>query len=100
MSAALVVLGDRLGLYKALAQGPATATELARRTGTAVRYIQEWLDAKASGGYVQYASDTQKYEVSPERAAALADDLSPAFVPGMFQIMQAMWKAVDHMEWR
>ena len=97
MSAALVVLGDRLGLYKALVQGPATAAELARRTGTAERYVKEWLDAQASGGYVVYAKNTQTYELPPERAAALADDLSPAFVPGMFQIMQAMWSAVDHM---
>ncbi len=97
MSAALVVLGDRLGLYKALAQGPASAAELARRTGTAERYVQEWLDAQASGGYVSYDKNAQSYELPPERAVALADDLSPAFVPGMFQIMQAMWSAVDHM---
>lgn len=97
MSAALVVVGDRLGLYKALAQGPANAAELARRTGTAERYIQEWLDAQASGGYVRYASSTQTYELLPEQATALSDELSPAFVPGMFQIMHAMWTAVDHM---
>ncbi len=98
MSAALVVVGDRLGLYKALAKGgPATAAELARRTETAERYVQEWLDAQASGGYVQYDKVTQTYSLSPERAVALADDLSPAFVPGMFQIMHAMWTAVDHM---
>jgi 2-polyprenyl-3-methyl-5-hydroxy-6-metoxy-1,4-benzoquinol methylase len=97
MSAALVVLGDRLGLYKALAQGPASAAELARRTGTAERYIQEWLDAQASGGYVRYLKETRTYELPPEQVAALADELSPAFVPGMFQIMQAMWSAVDRM---
>jgi SAM-dependent methyltransferase len=97
MSAALVVLGDRLGLYKALARGPATAAELARRSECAERYIQEWLDAQASGGYVRYHADTQTYELPPERAVALADELSPAFVPGMFQIMHAMWAAVDRM---
>jgi SAM-dependent methyltransferase len=97
MSAALVVLGDRLGLYKALAQSPATAADLARRTGTAVRYVQEWLDAQAAGGYVRYAKEAQKYELLPEQAAALADEHSPAFVPGMFQIMQAVWSAVDRM---
>src|SRR5688500_1888183 len=97
MSAALVVLGDRLGLYKALGQGAASAAELARRTGTAERYVQEWLDAQASGGYVHYAKDSETYQLAPEQAAALADELSPAFVPGMFQIMQAMWSAVDHM---
>jgi SAM-dependent methyltransferase len=97
MSAALVVLGDRLGLYKALARGAATAAELARRTGTAERYVQEWLDAQASGGYVLYVPETGTYALTPERIAALADELSPAFVPGMFQIMQAMWTAVDRM---
>jgi SAM-dependent methyltransferase len=97
MSAALVVLGDRLGLYKALATGPASAAELARRTGTSERYLQEWLDAQASGGYVQYDKQTAKYSLPPEQATALADDLSPAFVPGLFQIMHAMWNAVDRM---
>jgi SAM-dependent methyltransferase len=98
MSAALVVLGDRLGLYKALARGPATAAELARRTATTERYVQEWLDAQASGGYVHYEKGTQTYALAPEQAAALADDLSPASVQGMFQIMRAMWSAVDSME--
>lgn len=97
MSAALVVLGDRLGLYKALAHGPATAAELARRTGTAERYVQEWLDAQASGGYVCYCKDSGTYMLPPEQATALADELSPAFVPGMFQVMQAIWSAVDRM---
>ena len=97
MSAALVVLGDRLGLYKALAAGPATAADLARRTGTAERYVQEWLDAQASGGYVRYLKDAGTYELPPEQATALADELSPAFVPGMFQIMHAMWSAVDRI---
>ena len=97
MSAALVVLGDRLGLYKALARGPANAAELARRTGTAERYLQEWLDAQASGGYIRYDPSAETYELPPEQATALADELSPAFVPGMFQIMQAMWTAVDRM---
>lgn len=97
MSAALVVLGDRLGLYKALAGGPATAAELARRTGTAERYIQEWLDAQASGGYVRYRTEAGTYELPPEQATALADELSPAFVPGLFQVMHAMWSAVDRM---
>lgn len=97
MSAALVVLGDRLGLYQALARGPATAAELARRTGMAERYLQEWLDAQASGGYVGYDPKTEAYSLSPEQAVALADELSPAFVPGLFQVMHAIWSAVDRM---
>src|SRR5688500_3335649 len=64
MSAALVVLGDRLGLYKALVDAPANAAELARRTGTAERYIQEWLDAQASGGYVLYDKVSRTYALS------------------------------------
>jgi 2-polyprenyl-3-methyl-5-hydroxy-6-metoxy-1,4-benzoquinol methylase len=97
MSAALVVVGDRLGLYKALAKGPATAAELAKRTGTAERYVQEWLDAQAASGYVRYAKESETYELPPEQATAFADELSPAFVPGFFQLMHAMWSAVDRI---
>jgi 2-polyprenyl-3-methyl-5-hydroxy-6-metoxy-1,4-benzoquinol methylase len=97
MSAALVVVGDRLGLYKALAKGPATAAELAKRTETAERYVQEWLDAQAASGYVRYARESETYELPPEQATAFADELSPAFVPGFFQLMHAMWSAVDRI---
>jgi 2-polyprenyl-3-methyl-5-hydroxy-6-metoxy-1,4-benzoquinol methylase len=97
MSAALVVVGDRLGLYKALADGPTTAADLAKRTGTAERYVQEWLDAQAASGYVRYAPERETYELPPEQAAAFADEMSPAFVPGFFQLMHAMWSAVDRI---
>ena len=97
MSAALVVVGDRLGLYKALATGPQSAAQLARRTGTAERYVQEWLDAQAASGYVRYAKERETYELPPEQATAFADELSPAFVPGFFQVMHAMWNAVDRI---
>lgn len=97
MSAALVVLGDRLGLYKALAKGPTTAADLAKSTGTAVRYVQEWLDAQAASGYVRYVKERGTYELTPEQTTAFADELSPAFVPGLFQIMHAMWSGVDRM---
>jgi 2-polyprenyl-3-methyl-5-hydroxy-6-metoxy-1,4-benzoquinol methylase len=97
MSAALVVIGDRLGLYKALAKGPANAAELAKRTGTAERYVQEWLDAQAASGYVRYLKEDGTYDLPPEQATAFADDLSPAFVPGFFQLMHAMWSAVDRI---
>ncbi len=96
-SAALVVVGDRLGLYKALTRGACDAAELARRTGTHERYVQEWLDAQASGGYVRYDKTTRTYELPPEQATALADEQSPAFMPGMFQVMHAVWSAVDRM---
>lgn len=97
MASALVVLGDRLGLYKALAEAPLTAAELGERTDTAERYVQEWLDAQASGGYVQYDSASGRYSLPPEQRTALADESSPAFVPGLFQVTAAIWAAVDRM---
>ncbi|HEV8064704.1 MAG TPA: class I SAM-dependent methyltransferase, partial [Acidimicrobiales bacterium] len=86
LNTALVVLGDKLGLYRALAgAGPLTPTELANRTGTAPRYVQEWLCAQAAGGFVEYDPDTARYSLAPEQAVALTDEASPAFLPGLFQ---------------
>src|SRR5688572_17175295 len=66
--ASLVLIGDRLGLYRALAQaGAQTSTELAQRTGTAERYIREWLNANAASGYVKYLPDSGRYEMTPEQ---------------------------------
>jgi len=94
MSAALVVLGDQLGLWRALASsGPVTPAELAQRTETVERYVREWLNAMAAGGYVAYDAQTQRYRLGPEQAVALADSESPAFVPGLFQVTAAMWAA-------
>lgn len=85
LNAALVVMGDRLGLYRALAgAGPLTPTELAQRTDTSERYVREWLNAQAAGGFVEYEADTGRYALTPEQGAALADETSPAFLPGMF----------------
>jgi 2-polyprenyl-3-methyl-5-hydroxy-6-metoxy-1,4-benzoquinol methylase len=98
MSAALVVIGDRLGLYKALAAGPLTAAELSKRTETAERYCREWLNAQAAGGYVTYDAASGRYTLPPEQAMALADPDSPAFVPGMFQITQACWNGIPKIE--
>ncbi|MCC6811887.1 MAG: methyltransferase domain-containing protein [Deltaproteobacteria bacterium] len=100
MSSALVVLGDRLGLYKALAKAPCSAKELAEKTQTVERYVQEWLDAQTSGGYVVYDPKSQRYALPPEQAAALADDDHPASVPGMFQVAAACWAAIDQMSAR
>jgi SAM-dependent methyltransferase len=86
LNTALVVLGDKLGLYRALAgAGPLTPAELANRTGTAVRYVREWLCAQAAGGFVEYDPDTARYCLPPEQAVALTDEASPAFLPGLFQ---------------
>src|SRR6476659_6902745 len=94
LNAALVVMGDRLGLYRALAgAGPLTAVELARRTGVAERYVREWLNAQAAGGYVEYDGATGTYTLPPEQALALADDSSPAFLPGFFQL--ALGSVID-----
>ena len=87
VNTALVVMGDRLGLYRALAgAGPLSPAELAERTGTAERYVREWLNAQAAGGYVEYDPDSGRYILPPEQAVALTDPDSPAFLPGFFQI--------------
>jgi len=88
LNAALVVIGDRLGLYKAMAgAGAVTPAELAEKTQTSERYVREWLNAQAAGGYVTYADG--RYTLPPEHALALADENSPAFLPGAFQLMTA-----------
>jgi SAM-dependent methyltransferase len=87
LNTAMVVIGDKLGLYKALAgAGPLTPDELARRTGTAERYVREWLNNQAAGGYVEYDSASGRYSLPPEQANALTDETSPAYLPGFFQI--------------
>jgi SAM-dependent methyltransferase len=87
LNTALVVMGDRLGLYRALAgAGPLSPGELAERTGTAERYIREWLNAQAAGGYVDYDPESGRYTLPPEQAMALTDPNSPAYLPGFFQI--------------
>ena len=98
MSAVLALIGDKLGLYKAMAgAGPLSAAELARRTGTAERYIREWLGNQAAGGYVAYDAKTETYTLPPEQAAALADETSPFFVAGAFEVIAAVFKAEPRM---
>jgi len=87
INTALVVMGDKLGLYKALAgAGPLSPAELAERTGISERYAQEWLNAQAAGGYVEYDPDSGRYVLPPEQAVAMTDEASPAYLPGFFQI--------------
>src|SRR5579885_3417967 len=94
LNAALVVMGDRLGLYRALAgTGGLTPTELAERTGTAERYVREWLNAQAAGGFVSYDPDGGRYSLPPEQTVALTDPTSPAYLPGFFQI--ALGSVID-----
>lgn len=78
----MVSLGSKLGLYKAMqGAGPLSSPELAARTGCAERYVREWLNAQAAGGYVDYHAISDTYELSPEHALVLADEDSPAFIP-------------------
>jgi SAM-dependent methyltransferase len=93
VSAALVVIGDKLGLYRAMADGdPITAEELASRTGTDARYVREWLSNQAAGGYVSYDSPNERFFLTPEQSLALAQEGSPAFVPGAFQLATSLIK--------
>jgi len=97
--AGLVVIGESLGLYKALAQaeGPLTPDELAQRTNTNARYVREWLCAQAAGGYVSYDPTAQRYFLSEEQAFTLADETSPAYLPGAFLIAVSALRAVPKM---
>ena len=93
MNAALIVIGDKLGLYKAMSgAGPMTSAELAKKTGTTERYVREWLAAQAAGGFVTYDAASGKYTLPPEQALALADETSPVFLPGFFDIVAACVK--------
>ena len=93
MHAALVVVGDKLGLYKGMAAaGPITPDQLAKKTSTDERYVREWLNANAAGGYVSYDAATKTYTLPPEQALALAQDDSPAFLPGAFQVIGAIMR--------
>src|SRR6202790_3131611 len=90
MGAALVLIGDKFGLYKALAaQGPLTAAELASRTRTAERYVREWAAAQAAAGYINYDAASGRFSISPEQALVLADENGPAFFPAMYEIAAA-----------
>ena len=89
VQAATVLIGDKLGLYKSLADGPFTATELADRTGTAERYTTEWLRAQAAGGYVTYDAESGQYSLDEIQAFTLTDENNPVFVPGAFQLAAA-----------
>ena len=97
MHAATVVVGDQLGLYKRLADGPTDVESLARLTETDPRYLREWLSAQAASGYVEYDAATQRFSLSEEQAFALAQEGSPAFIPGAFQIAVAQFKAIPKM---
>lgn len=88
----MVSIGDKLGLYKAMAgAGPLSSQEVARRASCAERYVREWLNSQVAGGYIDYHPKSATYELSPEQAAVLADDSSPAFLPHAWQVVASMW---------
>lgn len=97
MHAATVVVGDQLGLYKRLAEGPGDVTTLARRTETDPRYLREWLSAQAASGYVDYDAENDVFSLSEEQAFALAEEGSPAFIPGAFQVAVDQFKSIPKM---
>lgn len=87
LNTALVVLGDKLGYYRAMRDaGTVTAAELATITGTSEHYAREWLNAQAAGSFVDYDPSSERYTLPAEHAVALTDESSPAFLPGLFQI--------------
>lgn len=93
MNAALVFIGDKLGLYKAMAgAGPMTSADLAGKTGTHERYVREWLNAQAAGGFVTYDAATERYTLPNEQAFALAVEDSPVYLPGAYQVIAAVIK--------
>ncbi len=99
LSSALVYIGQKLGLYKAIAAaGSVTPTELAQQTSTNERYVREWLINQAAGGYVEYDAASGRYSMTPEQTTALTDETSPFFVGGGFFVIKAMTGAVEQIE--
>ena len=92
-AAGSVVTGHRLGLYRALAEGPASAAELAGRTRTSPRYVTEWLRGQAAGGYVEYDPATEAYSMTEEQAFALANPDGGVYIPGAFVLALGTLKA-------
>jgi len=97
-SAALALLGDRLGLFKALSEGPAGSQQLALRTGTSERMVREWLAAMGASGYLTFDRETRRYGLSPEAAMVFAEDGSPVFMAGFFECIADMYLSAPKVE--
>ena len=93
----MVVIGEKLGLYKALAAGPIGSLQLARKTGTDERYVREWLASQAAGGYVTYDERTNEFSLSKEQAFTLANEDGPAYLPGAFELVLGSLAAVPRI---
>ncbi len=95
--AGMVVIGEKLGLYKALATHAMDPAELARTTQTDERYVREWLASQAAGGYVTYDASTGKFGLTKEQAFTLANEESPAYLPGAFELVLGALAAVPRI---
>ena len=95
--AGMVVIGEKLGLYKALAAGPMSAAELAAKTKTDERYVREWLASQAASGYVMYDAKTNEFSMSQEQVFTLANEDSPAYLPGAFELALGSLAAVPRI---
>src|SRR5438270_13300099 len=93
----MVVIGEKLGLYKALATGPMTPAQLAAKTKTDERYLREWLASQAAGGYVTYDEKTGQFSLTQEQAFTLANEDSPAYLPGAFELALGSLNAVPRI---
>ena len=93
----MVVIGEKLGLYKALAGGPMSSAELAAKTGTDERYLREWLASQAAGGYIEYDEKTNTFSMNPEQVFTLANEDSPANLPGAFELALGSLAAVPRI---
>src|ERR1700759_5244556 len=82
----MVIIGEKLGLYKALAGEALTSAQLAARTKTDERYVREWLASQAAGGYVTYDEKTDTFTLNQVQALTLATEDSPAYLPGAFEL--------------
>jgi len=97
VASGMVVIGEKLGLYKALATAPMTSAELAARTKTDERYVREWLSSQAAGGYITYDPLTNAFSLTEEQAFALATEDSPAYLPGAFELVLGALSAVPRI---
>jgi len=98
ISAPLMLIGEKLGLYKAMAHaGPLTSEEVAQRSGAAERYVREWLANQAAGGYVTYDPETERYTLPDEQALALADEDSPFYILGIYDSIASLYADEDQI---
>src|SRR5579864_7196189 len=93
----MVVIGEKLGLYKALAAGPMSSAQLAAKTNTDERYLREWLASQAAGGYITYDAKVDKFSLTEEQAFTLATEDSPAYLPGAFELALGSLAAVPRI---